>query len=42
MRKGSEVSKAGYDQVLWTYGSEIVEAGTSNIFFVFKGKNGKT
>lgn len=41
MRKGNEVAQAGYHQVLWLYGSEVIEAGTSNIFFVFKGKNGK-
>jgi hypothetical protein len=29
--------KAGHHQVLWLYGDEIIEAGTSNIFFVFKG-----
>ena len=26
---------------MWLYGNEIIEAGTSNIFFIFKGKNGK-
>lgn len=34
--------KKGYHQVLWLYGDEVIEAGTSNIFFVFKGNNGKT
>jgi branched-chain amino acid aminotransferase len=30
------VVKAGHNQVLWLYGDEVIEAGTSNIFFVFK------
>ena len=29
--------KAGHHQVLWLYGDEVIEAGTSNVFFVFKG-----
>ena len=26
---------------MWLYEDDIIEAGTSNIFFVFKGKDGK-
>eukprot|EP00919_Chromeraceae_sp_WS-2016_P020175 GHVR01048048.1.p1 GENE.GHVR01048048.1~~GHVR01048048.1.p1 ORF type:complete len:120 (+),score=6.82 GHVR01048048.1:370-729(+) len=33
--------KRGYQQILWLYENKIIEAGASNIFFVFKGKNGK-
>jgi branched-chain amino acid aminotransferase len=32
--------KAGHNQVLWLYGDEVIEAGTSNIFFIFKGSRG--
>lgn len=44
LKQGNEVMKAGHNQVLWLYGDEVIEAGTSNIFFVFKpstpgGKN---
>lgn len=28
--------KSGHHQVLWLYGDDVIEAGTSNIFFVFK------
>jgi len=43
LKQGNEVMKAGYHQVLWLYGDEVIEAGTSNIFFVFKPQrqNGK-
>lgn len=34
--------KAGHHQVLWLFGDEVIEAGTSNVFFVFKSdKKGK-
>ena len=30
----------GFSQCLWTFNGQIVEVGASNIFFVFKGKDG--
>ena len=37
-----EANKRGHQQVLWLYNdSKIIEVGASNIFFIFKGKNGK-
>lgn len=37
LKQGNDVMKAGHNQVLWLYGDEVIEAGTSNVFFVFKG-----
>jgi branched-subunit amino acid aminotransferase/4-amino-4-deoxychorismate lyase len=37
-----DANKKGHQQVLWLYGDKkIIEVGASNIFFVFKSKNGK-
>lgn len=37
-----DANKRGHQQVLWLYGDKkIIEVGASNIFFVFKSKNGK-
>ena len=41
LKVAKEANMKGYHQVLWLYGDEIIEAGHSNIFFIFKGK-GKT
>lgn len=43
LKQANDVIKSGHHQVLWLYGDEVIEAGTSNIFFVFKpsGPNGK-
>lgn len=40
LKQGNDVMKAGHNQVLWLYGDEVIEAGTSNVFFVFKGSRG--
>lgn len=40
LSRADEANKAGYDQILWLYQDEIIEAGTSNMFFILKGKNG--
>jgi branched-chain amino acid aminotransferase len=40
LKQGNDVVKAGHNQVLWLYGDEVIEAGTSNIFFIFKGSRG--
>jgi len=37
-----EANNRGYQQVLWLYNDrKIIEVGSSNIFFVFKSKEGK-
>jgi len=37
-----DANKKGHQQVLWLYNDrKIIEVGASNIFFVFKSKNGK-
>ncbi len=43
LKQANDVIKSGHHQVLWLYGDEVIEAGTSNIFFVFKSSrpNGK-
>ncbi len=30
----------GYSQCLWLFNDQVVEVGASNIFMVFKGKDG--
>jgi branched-chain amino acid aminotransferase len=36
-----DANNKGHQQVLWLYGDKkIIEVGASNIFFVFKSKNG--
>lgn len=37
----TEAEKKGHQQVLWLFGDNIVEVGSSNIFFVFKDKSGQ-
>ena len=37
-----DANSRGHQQVLWLYNDKkIIEVGASNIFFVFKSKNGK-
>lgn len=36
LKQANDVIKSGHHQVLWLYGDDVIEAGTSNIFFVFK------
>ncbi len=38
---GEQVEKKGYTQALWTYDSNLLESGASNIFFLLQGKDGK-
>lgn len=35
-----ETAKKGFTQTLWTWDDEILEVGTSNIFFYCKGPDG--
>jgi branched-chain amino acid aminotransferase len=35
-----KAKKKGFTQILWLYEGRVGEVGTSNIFFVLKGKDG--
>jgi branched-chain amino acid aminotransferase len=35
------VAKKGHQQALWLYDNQVVEVGSSNIFFAFKDKSGQ-
>lgn len=40
LRTGLEVDAKGHQQALWLLGNQIIEVGSSNIFFVFKDQSG--
>jgi branched-subunit amino acid aminotransferase/4-amino-4-deoxychorismate lyase len=35
------VEKKGHQQALWLLNDQVIEVGSSNIFFIFKDKSGE-